>query len=135
MPGTFSPYEMKKKPVAFLRDKYLKAFAATAANHSASMFFCAWDQDAFEAALDADFQKRIDRARAQVADRAAFVMNQALGLVKNEAGAAPPINSVSALARIAKNLRARREQPKTKSRYTLVVNGLDRGPAQLPPAP
>jgi hypothetical protein len=135
MPGTFSPYEMKKKPVEFLREKYLKTFAATAGNHSIAMYFCAWEQDDFEAALDDDFQKRIDRARAQVADRAAFVMNRALGLVENKAEAAPPINSVAALAVIVKNLRARREKPRTKARFNIVVPGLVRGPAQFQPAP
>ena len=135
MPGSFSPYEMRKKSVEFLREKYLKTFAATAGNHSIAMHFCAWEQDDFEAALDDDFLKRIDRARAQVADRAAFIMHQTLSLVKNKTADAPPINSVSALARIAKNLRARSEQPQTKARFNIVVNGLDRGPAQSQPAP
>ena len=135
MPGAFSPYEMKKKPIAFLREKYLKTLAATAANHSIAMYFCAWEQDDFEAALNDDFKKRIELARAEVASRADFLMHQTLSLVQNKAGAAPPINSVSALARIAKTFRARSEQPKNKPGYTLVVNGLDRGPAQFQPAP
>ena len=80
--------------------------------------------------MNDDFKKRIEWARAQVADRAAYLMHKTLGLVKNEAGFTPPTNSAAALAKVVANLRARREKPGAGSGYTVVVEGLERGPAR-----
>jgi len=134
MPGAFSPSRVRKMSVDDLRKRYIQVLSATMGNHSASLYYCCWSQDQFEAALSAKFKKDIARAKAQLADRATFIMHKSMGLIADGAEIGPVNAQVtSALAKVVESLKAKDVDQETGGGFKLVVEGLDRS-AQAPPA-
>lgn len=135
MPGAFQPSEVRKMPLEELRDRYIKVLSATMGNHSMSLFYCSWDQEQFEDALNAKFKKRIMIAKSQLADRATFIMHQGLGLIATADGGAPPASQVTAaLAKVVEKFNERGEQQEAGKGYKLVIEGLERNKTGIPPA-
>lgn len=126
MPGAFVPSVIRKKPLPWLKDRYIQVYSASMGNHSISIFYCDWDQDQFEAILDDDFQKRIDRARAQLADRATYIMHKGMGLVGDGSAVAPSVTA--AMAKVVEMLHAKGEQHGERKGFKLKVEGFDKAP-------
>lgn len=126
MPGSFQPSVVRKMHVDVLRDRYIQVFAASMGNHSLSKFYCQWSQEQFEAALDEAFEKRLEQARSELADRASLIMMRGMGLV-GEGGALVPPTVTAAMAKVVESMR----NPDgtvgaPKKAYKLTVNGLQR---------
>lgn len=124
MPGAFSPSRVRKMHVDLLRDRYIQVFSASMGNHSLSKFYCCWSQSQFEEALDEGFEKAIERAREELADRAALIMHRGMGLVGEGADMVPP-TVTAAMAKVVENMK----NPDgtlgpPKKAYKLTVNGL-----------
>lgn len=137
MPGAFQPSVIRKLPVEKLRARYLKVLGATMGNHSISLFYCAWSQDQFEEALNAKFRKAILNAKAQLADRASFIMHKSMGLIADgdEIGAVNAQVS-SALAKVVENFKAKDVDQESGGGFKLIVEGLDRSAqSPVPPGP
>jgi hypothetical protein len=124
MPGSFAPSRVRKMHVEILRDRYLQVFAASMGNHSLSKFYCCWTQEQFEAALDDGFEKRLDQARSELADRASLIMMRGMGLVGEGTALVPP----TVTAAMAKVVESMKNPDGTvgapKKAYKLTVNGL-----------
>ena len=124
MLGSFDPWAIKKLSVEKRRDRYIQVFNATMGNHSVSMYYACWDQDSFDSALNDNFQKRIDQARSQLADRAAYIMHKTLGLVASDEPIAPPTVS-AAMAKVVESFgEPSAAKGGLKKAYKLTVNGL-----------
>lgn len=132
MPGSFAPSKVRKMHVDILRDRYIQVFAASMGNHSLSKFYCQWSQDQFEEALDEKFEKRLEQARSELADRASLIMMRGMGLV-GEGGATVPPTVTAAMAKVVESMK----NPDgtvgvPKKAYKLTVNGLARPAASEP---
>ena len=126
MPGSFQPSVVRKMHIDILRDRYIQVFAASMGNHSLSKFYCQWSQEQFEVALDEAFEKRLEQARSELADRASLIMMRGMGLV-GEGGATVPPTVTAAMAKVVdsmKNPDGTVGAP--KKAYKLTVNGLAR---------
>lgn len=134
LPAAFTAWEIRKLPVEDLKNRYIKVLSATMGNHSIALFYCCWEQDQFEAVLDAAFKKRIRQTKAQLADRASFIMHQAMGLVTVEDGITTPASpqATSAMAKVVEKLNERGEQEETGKGFKLIVEGLERNKTGLP---
>lgn len=142
MPGKFSPYWVRKKPVEWLQDRYLNVLAASLGNHSIALFYCCWSRDQFEKVLEADptFQARIDEVRERLADRATFIMHRGMGLISErtvggaELSPTPPVVT-AALAKVVEKMseKAAGSAPKRARGRKLVIEGLDRTKSGPPP--
>ena len=124
MPGSFQPSVVRKMHVDILRDRYIQVFSASMGNHSLSKFYCQWSQEQFEAALDEAFEKRLEQARSELADRASLIMMRGMGLV-GEGGATVPPTDTAAMAKVVESMK----NPDgtvgaPKKAYKLTVNGL-----------
>lgn len=126
MPAAFSPYEIKKWPVDKLRERYLHVLSATMGNHSIALFYCCWAQEQFEAAAESvKFRKAIERTRAQLADRATFLMHRGMGLIRAENSGPPNMQVSAALAKVVESLKAKDVEQESGGGFSLVVEGLD----------
>ena len=124
MPGSFAPSRVRKMAVGVLRERYLQVFAASMGNHSLSKFYCQWSQEQFEAAINPAFEKALEQARSELADRASLIMMRGMGLV-GEGGATVPPTVTAAMAKVVENMK----NPDgtlgaPKKAYKLTVNGL-----------
>ena len=126
MPAAFTPCEIRKLPVEKLRERYLNVMSATMGNHSISLFYCAWTQEQFEEALGAKFRKQIEQVKAQLADRAMFLMHRGMGLVKVDGDAEPNMQVSAALAKVVESLKAKDVEQESGGGFKLIVEGLDR---------
>ena len=124
MPGSFAPSRVRKMHVEILRDRYLQVFAASMGNHSLSKFYCCWTQEQFEAAINPAFEKALEQARSELADRASLIMMRGMGLVGEGTQTVPP----TVTAAMAKVVESMRNPDGTlgapKKAYKLTVNGL-----------
>ncbi len=124
MPGSFAPSRVRKMAVGVLRERYLQVFAASMGNHSLSKFYCQWSQEQFEDALDETFEKQLEQARSELADRASLIMMRGMGLVGEGTQTVPP----TVTAAMAKVVESMRNPDGTlgapKKAYKLTVNGL-----------
>ena len=125
MPGAFSPSRVRKMHVELLRDRYIQVFSASMGNHSLSKFYCCWSQEQFEEALSPAFEKAIERARVELADRAALIMHRGMGLVGDGSVETVPPTVTAAMAKVVENMK----NPDgtlgiPKKAYKLTVNGL-----------
>lgn len=133
MLGSFSPFEIRKLPLADLRERYLKVLNATMGNHSMSLFYCCWTQDQFEDALDKKFKKQITLARAALADRVTYIMHRAMGLIHTHRETEPLNNQVlTAMSRVAEKLNEKNELQESSKGYKLVIEGLEDVPVEAP---
>lgn len=133
MPGAFKPSIMRKKDIGFLRDRYIQVLSASMGNHGMAMFYCAWSQEQFEAAMTDAFAKRIEGTRALLADRAAFIMHKAMGLVAGDEPTAPP-TVTAAMAKVVESFGSPAGDKKApKKGYKLIVDGLARPGATAHP--
>ncbi len=124
LPGAFKPSLIRKKDLGFLRDRYIQVLAASMGNHGMALHFCCWTQEQYEEALDERFEKRIAAARAQLADRAAYIMHRAMGLVASDDPIAPPTVS-AAMAKVVESFgEPSAAKGGLKKAYKLTVNGL-----------
>lgn len=134
MPGAFRPAIIRKKPLNWLRGRYIKVFSATMGNHSMALFYCCWTQEQFEEAMDARFKRQIQIAKSALADRATFIMHKSMGLIADDAEIGPVNAQVSsALAKVVEKLKEKDADQETGGGFKVVVDGLDRSAA--PPAP
>lgn len=128
LPAAFHKWKIKQYPVEKLRDRYIKVLEATMGNHSIALFYCVWTQDQFEKALNPTFKKRILAAKAQLADRASFIMHRGMGLIKTDADdkALPP-TVTAAMAKVVESLNNKEELHRDSGKsFKLIVEGLDR---------
>ena len=124
LPGAFKPSLIRKKDLGFLRDRYIQVLSASMGNHGMALHFCCWTQEQYESALDDKFEKRIAAARAQLADRAAYIMHRAMGLVASDEPIAPPTVS-AAMAKVVESFgEPSAAKGGLKKAYKLTVNGL-----------
>lgn len=133
MPGAFRVYDIRRRSLEDLKDRYIKVLSATMGVHSAALFYCCWTQDQFEAVLDDEFKKRILQTRAQLADRATFIMYKGMGLVggkNNEVAPSVTAAMAKVVEKMAENSDAIMESGKG---YKLIVEGLDRNAKHVPP--
>ncbi len=141
IPGKFMPDAIKRKSLPWLKARYLKVFNATMGNHSMALFYCAWKPARFREVLAADqeFETAIADAKAEIADRAAFMLYKGLGLIAGEEGSHEPTPQTGAvLAKIVESMaeKAPVKEVKKKS-FKLTVSGLKRpgDEVALPPNP
>lgn len=134
MPGSFAPSRVRKMAVGVLRERYLQVFAASMGNHSLSKFYCQWSQEQFEAALDDGFEKQLEQARSELADRASLIMMRGMGLVGEGTQTVPP-TVTAAMAKVVESMKnPDGTMGAPKKAYKLTVNGLQR-PTPGPSAP
>lgn len=126
LPGSFKRWDIRKKPLEWLKDRYIQVLMASMANHSMGMFYCCWDQDEFDAILDEAFAARISRVKAELADRATFIMLRGVGLVDNGEVSRLPPTVTSVMAKVVDGLREKGEKEGPRRGFKLVVEGLDR---------
>lgn len=135
LPASFLAWEIRKMSLDELRARYLKVLNASMGNHSMSMFYCCWEQEQFEAALDAKFKKQILLAKARLLDRATYILHKACGLVKSDPWAEDPTANAVTVSRVVDKLyETRSETSSSGEGFKLTVEGLDRT-KKLPPAP
>ena len=127
MPGAFSPSRVRKMHVELLRDRYIQVFSASMGNHSLSKFYCCWSQEQFEAAMNPAFEKALERARTELADRAALIMHRGMGLVAADGDAMVPPTVTAAMAKVVESM-TNPDGTKgiPRKAYKLTVNGLAR---------
>lgn len=133
MPGSFRVYDIRRKPLDFLKDRYIKVLKATMGIHSAALFYCCWTQDKFEEVLDDDFKKRILQTRAELADRATFIMYKGMGLIGGgDADVAPSVTA--SMAKVVEKMAESSAQDMVQKKgMRLVVEGLDRNAKHVDP--
>lgn len=142
MPKALTPGAVRKWSPEKRMGRYLEVYLATMGNHSMALFYCCWDQEEFDGLIAAfpQFARQITNSRAQLADRATFLMHRGMGLVKigDEERPSTNLQVSSAMARVVEGLRARHEPQNgfKQKGFKLVVEGLERdkvGDAAVPP--
>lgn len=127
LPGKFYPSRVRKMALESRKDRYIDVFTASLANHSVALYYCAWEQDEFEAALDPKFKKRILQARSQIADRAKFIMHRGMGLVEKDKEVKDMPAVTASMAKVVENLASEDFNLRGSGEgVKLVVDGLDR---------
>lgn len=127
LPGKFYPSRIRKMGDESRKERYLDVFAASMANHSVALYYCAWTQDEFKAVLDPDFKKRILQAKAEVADRAKFIMHRGMGLVEKDKEVKDMPAVTASMAKVVENLGSEDSLLLGSGEgVKLVVDGLDR---------
>lgn len=132
LPGKFYPSRIRKMGDESRKERYLDVFASSMGNHSVSLYYCAWTQDEFEAALDDKFKRNIAQVRAQLADRATFIMHRGMGLVERDKDVKDMPAVTASMAKVVEALSAKDDSLQATGKgFKLVVEGLDRS-AQAP---
>ena len=119
--------------VELLRDRYIQVFSASMGNHSLSKFYCCWSQEQFEEAMNPAFEKALERARTELADRAALIMHRGMGLVAADGDAMVPPTVTAAMAKVVESMtNPDGTKGLPRKAYKLTVNGLQQ-PLQAVP--
>lgn len=143
LPGKFMKGNIKRKTMEWRKKRYLKAFRGSMGNHSIALYYSAWTPAEFReiVASDPDFEVAISDTKAEVSDRAAFILHKSMGLIAGSPDAPIDIAAQSGpvLARIVEKMNEKKaeEAPKRKTNRKLMVNGLKRpgDKVDLPPTP
>lgn len=139
MPGNLKTWQVRRLTPSQMKSRYLRAFSASMGNHSLSLSYCLWTPEQFEALMTEDFAKEIESIKVQLADRAAFIMHQGLGLIRVDKNDKDPEVTLSpaiasALARIVDRFLGQEDKVMDgKGQFRLVVDGLDRGTVPAEP--
>lgn len=140
MPGRFQRGQVRKLPPEMLKSRYLQVLSASLGNHSMALYYCCWSPKQFQEVLDDEFQVRIDELRAQLADRATFIMHQSMGLISDRTVGGRPMPAIppavtSAMRQVVEKLQEKSAAaaPTAKKGRKLVIEGLDRTKTGAPP--
>jgi len=140
MPKHLAPGHFKGKTEEWVRERYLRVYAASMGNHSIARFYCHWTPEEYDrqvAEIPA-FAAAIRCESLNVADRARYLLHEGLGLLTcNEEEPVTNSQALNILARLEGELRERGEieVDKAKSgkgtRRSVVVEGLQRPRADI----